>query len=88
MYNPPTEFDSLIPMKRLALLFLLAVGCVLPAHARRRDPFKHPSRASRKAAKKQQKASNKYAKQQQKAMKKVAKAQRKALKNSRKRSLR
>ena len=74
-------------MKRFALLFLLAAACVLPAQARQRDPFKHPSRASRKAAKKHQKASNKYAKQQQKAIKRSAKAQRKALKQAHRRSM-
>jgi hypothetical protein len=77
-------------MKRIAALILLAivsVSCSVPSYGRDSYDYKHQTRASRKAARKQQKAANKYSKQQQKAMKKSAKAQRKALKRARKHSV-
>ena len=77
-------------MKRTAafvLLVVMSASCSVLSYARDGYNYEPPTRASRKAAKKQQKASNKYSKQQQKAMKKSAKAQRKALKRARKRSV-
>jgi len=77
-------------MKRIAaalvLLAIVSVSFSVPSYAHDSYNYTQPTRASRKAARKQQKASNKYSKQQQKAMKKSAKAQRKALRRARKRS--
>ncbi len=78
-------------MKRIAaaliLLAIVSVSFSVFSCAQDSYDYKQPTRASRKAARKQQKASNKYSKQQQKAMKKSAKAQRKALRRARKRSV-
>ena len=63
-----------------ALLTILSVAAVVPAHAQFQNSPSQQTKAYRKAARKAQKDMQKYARQQQKAMKKSAKAQQKTLK--------